>query len=164
MTEQRVQSRKYVQFTYTITSAKGNILEQVDLPVGYVHGADSGILEKVEQALEGSSVGDTITVAVSPDEGFGPHRPELTYTDDLNNVPEQFRYIGAEVEMQSDRGEVKTFHVSKIENGKLTVDGNHPLAGKDLTFTVKITAIRDATSEDLASSAGYLNTAGLRTN
>ena len=50
--------------------------------------------------------------------------------------------------MQNETGEVKSFFVTKIEDGKLTVDGNHPLAGKELVVRVKILEVRDATKED----------------
>jgi FKBP-type peptidyl-prolyl cis-trans isomerase SlyD len=50
--------------------------------------------------------------------------------------------------MQNDDGEVKSFFVTKIEKGKLTVDGNHPMAGKTLRVNVKILEVRDATEED----------------
>jgi FKBP-type peptidyl-prolyl cis-trans isomerase SlyD len=146
---QQIAAHKYVKFTYTITDDKGNLLEQVDVPVSYVHGTESGLLEKVEKALLGHKVGDRISVRGSPDEGFGPHHPELTYTDEIDNVPEQFHRIGAEVQMQNENGDVKTFWVSKIENGKLTVDGNHPLAGKTLTFSIEVKSIRDATPEQI---------------
>ena len=150
MTAQRIQKHKYVEFRYSIKDEAGNVLEQIDLPVSYVHNAASDLLEKIEQALEGHCAGDDVSVTISPEEGFGPHRPELTFTDDIANVPEQFRFVGAQVEMQNDRGEVKTFSVSKISKGKLTVDGNHPLAGKVLTFTLKILSVRDATPQEIA--------------
>ncbi len=149
MSEQCIGPNKLVQFTYFITDETGTLLEQVDIPVSYVHGADSGIFDKIEQALEGCQVGERVEVPLSVEEGFGPHRPELTFTDDIENVPEQFRHVGAEVEMQNDRGEVKTFTVSHIEGGRLTVDGNHPLAGKSLVFTIDVLEIRDATPEEI---------------
>lgn len=146
---QQIAAHKYVKFTYSITDDKDNLLEQVDVPVSYVHGTESGLLEKVEKALLGHKVGDLISVRISPEEGFGPHRPELTYTDEIEYVPEQFRLIGAEVPMQNESGDVKTFVVSRIENGQLTVDGNHPLAGKTLTFSIEVKSIRDATPEEI---------------
>jgi FKBP-type peptidyl-prolyl cis-trans isomerase SlyD len=96
-------------------------------------------------------VGDILEVAISPEEGFGPHDPAMTFTDDIENVPPQFREIGAQVEMQNEDGEVKTFMVSRIEDGKLTVDGNHPFAGKNITFIVKVTEVRDATPDEINS-------------
>ena len=88
-------------------------------------------------------------VSLTPEEGFGAHDPELIYTDSIDNVPEEFRRVGAEVEMMNDQGDSKTFMVTHIEDGKLTVDGNHPMAGKAITFRIKVTEIRDATPEEL---------------
>jgi FKBP-type peptidyl-prolyl cis-trans isomerase SlyD len=99
--------------------------------------------------MEGCVVGDTVEVSLAPDEAFGPHDPNLTYTDDIENVPPEFHRVGAEVEMMNDAGESRKFTVSRIENGKLTVDGNHPLAGKTITFNITITRIRDASQDEI---------------
>lgn len=150
MSDQRIRRNKVVQFTYTIADDQGNIIEQVDLPVSYVHGASSmGLIESVESALDGSRVGDRIEVSVPPADGFGEHDPELTFTDDIDNVPPQFRHIGAQVEMMNENGETKSFVVTKIEANRLTVDGNHPLAGKTARFSINIVSIRDATHEEI---------------
>jgi len=150
MSDQRISRNKVVQFTYSITDEEGNIVEQVDLPVKYVHGAsDMGLIERVERALEGCQVGDKIEVDVPASEGFGEIDPSLSFTDDMDNVPPQFRQIGAQVEMANDGGETKTFTVTHIEDGKLTVDGNHPLAGKTAKFYVTVLDIRDATPEEI---------------
>ncbi len=141
---------KVVTFTYSISDESDEILEQSDIPINYVHGGKHDLFEKVEQALEGSVIGDTVDVTLTPEEGFGRHDPKLTYTDDLENVPPEFQHIGAEGEMQNDQGESMKFTVIHIENGKLTVDGNHPMAGKAVTFHIKVTAIRDATPEEIA--------------
>lgn len=146
---QCISKHKYVEITYQISDEKGEILERVDIPVKYIHGADSGIFSKVEDALEGCRVGDEISVTLTPQEGFGESDPNMTFTDDIENVPEQFRHVGAEVEMQNEHGEIRKFVVSKIENGKLTVDGNHPLAGKQITFLVKVVTVRPATGDEL---------------
>ena len=78
------------------------------------------------------------------EQGFGPHDPSLTFTDDIDNVPPQFRQVGAEVQMQNDQGETRSFHVTRVEGGKVTVDGNHPFAGKVLTVRARIEEVRDA--------------------
>lgn len=150
MSDQRISRNKVVQFTYSISDEDGNIVEQVDLPVKYVHGAsDMGLIERVERALEGCKVGDQIEVEVPPSEGFGEFDPSLTFSDDLDNVPPQFRQVGAQVEMANDAGETKAFIVTSIEDGKLTVDGNHPLAGKTAKFSVTVQDVRDATPEEI---------------
>ena len=69
----------------------------------------------------------------------------------LKNVPEEFQRIGAEVQFQNDQGEVKEFRVVSIENGKLTVDGNHPLAGKAISYNITITEVRDATPDEITN-------------
>ncbi|MGB5398325.1 MAG: FKBP-type peptidyl-prolyl cis-trans isomerase [Gammaproteobacteria bacterium] len=148
-----IKAGKYVSLTYTITDESGTILESIDLPINFIQGRDSEIIEKVSQALEGHSVGDVVSVALSPAEGFGEHQPELTFTDDVDNVPAQFHNIGAEVEFQNDHGETRVFRVTHIEDGKLTVDGNHPFAGKKITYNISVESVRDATPEELANSA-----------
>jgi FKBP-type peptidyl-prolyl cis-trans isomerase SlyD len=109
------------------------------------------LFEKIEQALQDCLVGDTVRVSLTPEEGFGPHDENLTYTDDIENVPPEFRRIGAEVEMMNDQGDARKFTVTRIEDGKLTVDGNHPLAGKIIVFNIKVVEIRDATPDEIAS-------------
>jgi FKBP-type peptidyl-prolyl cis-trans isomerase SlyD len=144
---------KFVSLTYTITDNNNDILERIDMPVNYVHGRDSQVIDKVENALEGCVQGDEISVELRPEEGFGEHLHELTFVDDIDNVPLEFRHLGAEVEFQNDKGESRMFRVSKIEDGKLTVDGNHPFAGKVITYNIKVTAVRDATPDEITSGA-----------
>jgi FKBP-type peptidyl-prolyl cis-trans isomerase SlyD len=151
MSTSHVTKNKAVFFTYAILDENGEVLEQSDLPMSYVHGSDSGLIEKVEQALDGCAENESVEVKVTSEEGYGDYNSDLTYTDELDNVPTEYHKIGAEVQFQNDEGEVKTFMVSKIEDGKLTVDGNHPFAGKDLIFKITVTEIRDATQEEIDS-------------
>ena len=151
MTAELIKKDMYVELTYAILDAQGEIKERVDIPVKYIHGRDSGLFPQIENALEGRSNGDRVEVFITENEGFGPSDPKLIFTDDVNNVPPQFHQVGAEVEMQNDRGEAKKFVVSKIENGKLTVDGNHPLAGQTVQFVVTVGEVRKATEEELKS-------------
>jgi len=144
---------KYVSLTYTITDETSEILERIDMPVNYIHGRESQVIEKIETALEGCEQGDEISVELKPDEGFGEHQPELTFTDDIDNVPPEFRHVGAEVEFQNDKGESRMFRVTKIEDTKLTVDGNHPFAGKVITYNIKVNTVRDATPDEIANGA-----------
>ncbi len=103
---------------------------QTDLPIAYVHGANGPLFEKIEQALEGRQAGDKVEVLPPPQDGFGEHKPELTFTDDIGNVPPEHRRLGSEVLFENERGEQMQFRVTRIEDGRLTVDANHPLAGQ----------------------------------
>ncbi|MGD2055454.1 MAG: FKBP-type peptidyl-prolyl cis-trans isomerase [Gammaproteobacteria bacterium] len=150
MGEAAVGQDKVVSFTYSIEDEAGNIVEQSDLPISYVHGGKHDLFEKIEQALQGCLVGDSLRVSLTPEEGFGPHDENLTYTDDLENVPPELRRIGAEVEMMNDQGDTRKFTVTRIDNDTLTVDGNHPLAGKVIVFNIKVVEIRDATADEIA--------------
>ncbi|MES9877801.1 MAG: FKBP-type peptidyl-prolyl cis-trans isomerase [Candidatus Sedimenticola sp. PURPLELP] len=150
MSQEVIQPGKFVSLTYTIVDSDGNVLEQNDIPVSYVHGGETELIGSMDKAVAGKVAGDEVEVEVPPSDGFGESDPDLMFTDDLANVPPQFHQVGAEVQMQNDSGDTKTFYVTKIEDGKLTVDGNHPLAGKTLMVRVKILEVRDATAEDMA--------------
>lgn len=151
MTDQAVAKNKVVYITYSIVDERGAVVEQRDMPIGYVHGGNSGIFEQVEDALEGHKAGDKVEVSLPPEQGFGPHDPTLAFTDDIENVPEEFRYVGAEVELQNENGEAMMFRVSLIEDGKLTVDANHPFAGKTVTFFVDVVNVRNASMDEIVS-------------
>jgi len=152
MSAQVIKPGKFVSLTYSIADKDGILLEQNDIPVSYVHGGDTELIGGMDRAVAGKAAGDSIEMTVSPEDGFGPHDPSLTFVDDIENVPPQFRRVGAEVQMQNEAGEAKIFQVTRMEDGKLTVDGNHPLAGKTLIVRVKILEVRDATMEDMSPS------------
>jgi FKBP-type peptidyl-prolyl cis-trans isomerase SlyD len=143
-----VSRHKVVAITYSIIDNTGVILEQSDIPVYYVHRGPNDMFPDVEDALDGCELGESVEVVLPPEKAFGYHDPNLTFTDDIDNVPPQFRRVGAEVQMQNDSGQTRSFVVSKIEDNKLTVDGNHPFAGKTLTYAVTVADIRDATEEE----------------
>ncbi|MGW8310049.1 MAG: FKBP-type peptidyl-prolyl cis-trans isomerase [Thiogranum sp.] len=143
-----VSKHKVVAVTYSILDESGAILEQSDIPVYYVHGGPNDMFPDVEEALDGCELGESVEVVLPPASAFGEHDASLTFVDDIDKVPAQFRRIGAEVQMQNESGEVRSFFVSNIENGKLTVDGNHPFAGKTLTYALTVADIRDATEEE----------------
>jgi len=157
---------KVVYITYSIRDQKGDFFEQSDMPVAYIQGADRGLFNSIEDALEGQTIGAETTQTLESKDAFGAHDPELTFEDDLENVPKQFRKIGAEVQFQNEQGDVKTFMVAKITDDKVTIDGNHPLAGQRVTFYVKVVGVREATAQELErgepaelddSSAGSLH-------
>lgn len=150
MGEPRVTKGKVVHITYQITDLEGNILERIDLPVGYVHGAHSDLFPQIEQRLDGCTAGDTVEVSLGPHEAFGPHRPELSLSDAVENVPPEYRRVGAEAMFQNDKGEAITMTVTEVANGRVTLDGNHPLAGKTVVFHVTVSDIRDATEDEMA--------------
>lgn len=149
MVNEVVARHKVVTLTYSITDELGNTVEQIDVPVHYLHGGQSGLFHKIEKALEGRAVGDQVSVELSPEEGFGSRDPSLTFSDDIANVPPEFRTIGATAEFENEEGETVTMVVTEVNDDTVTLDGNHPFAGKTVTFHVRIDGLRAATAEEI---------------
>ena len=144
-----VTKTKYVEFTYSIINDEGQIIEQVEVPVNYVHGAKMGLWPKLEDALANKKVDDQISVTFEPGEVFGKVDKDLIFEDDLKNVPEEYRELGKVVEFQNESGDVKPFTVTEITDTKIILDGNHPLSNMKINFNVSITSIRDATETEI---------------
>jgi len=145
-----ITTNKFVELTYRIIDqTNGEVIEQVEEPLGYVQGDNTLLFNQVTKELEGKSVGDEVEILLKAEDAFGPKLEELIFTDEINNVPVEYRFIGAAVTMQNDKGGTKDFIVSSIEDGKLTIDGNHPLAGKDIIFYVEVLSVRDATADEI---------------
>lgn len=152
MSKQVVEKNKVISFTYSITDEAGKMVERSDIPMEYIHGnPNSQMFPKVEAALEGKTIGDSVEVELTPEEGFGPHDPKLTFTDDLDNIPMEYRYVGAKPQFQNELGETMALTVTNIEDGKLTLDANHPYAGKTITFHITVDNIREAKEHEAGS-------------
>ena len=144
-----IQDGKFVELTYKVTDRKsGHILTRVDFPLGYVHGHNEILAPFVHQQLEGKRVGDTIEVPIDGNQIFGARDESLVFCDRLDNVPEEYRQIGTSILMESDRGQTRTFIVTRIDDQTLTVDGNNPLCGREVIFSLEILAVRDATDDE----------------
>ncbi len=150
MTEQIVGANKVVTVTYSIVDQSGQVLEQSDLPVDYLHGSENGLFEKIEEALEGKQAGDAVEVILSPAEAFGEWNADLTFSDKIENVPPEYRKMGAEAEFRNEAGESITMVVTHIDSGTITLDGNHPFAGKTVTFHVKVQGVREPSADEMA--------------
>ena len=151
MTEIIIEKNKYVSFTYRILDENETVVEQSDVPMDYQHGVENDMFEKIENALTGKKIGDQIRVTLNPDEEFGQPLPELIHTDSIDNVPPEFCHVGARPMFENDRGVTREMLVTKVENGKVTIDGNHPFAGKTITFIVDIVAINDKPHTDMSA-------------
>lgn len=150
-TPETVSDQKVVTFTYAILDTEGKVLEQSDLPMSYIHGVDGKMYPKVEAALSGCVPGDEVDVTLEPRDGFGDANPDLMYRDSLENVPPEYRRIGAEAMFQNEDGETITMKVTRIEDDEITLDANHPFAGKTVVFHIKVVDIRDATRQEIGT-------------
>lgn len=145
----QVEKNKVVSVTYYIEDEAGETVERIDIPVSFLYGDKSGLFKKVNQAIEGLKIDDEISIELKPEEGFGDFNPDLTFTDQIENVPAEYRKLGAQAEFSSESGETRKFVVTHVDNGTITLDGNHPFAGKTMNFHIKIKDVRDPTSDEL---------------
>jgi len=144
-----IQDGKFVELTYKVTDKKSrHVLTRVEFPLGYVHGHNEILSPSVHKELEGKSVGDVIEVPIDGNQIFGPRDESLVFTDHIENVPEEYRQVGGSILMENDKGQTRSFIVTWMDDEKLTVDGNNPLCGREVVFTLEILTVRDATDEE----------------
>lgn len=144
-----IQDGKYVELTYKVTDKKTkHVLTTVEFPLGYVHGHNEILSPSVHQQLEGRSAGEVIEVPIDGNQIFGPRDESLVFTDHIDNVPEEYRKIGSSILMENDKGQTRSFIVTWMDDEKLTVDGNNPLCGREVIFTLEILTVRDATDDE----------------
>lgn len=146
----QIENNRVVSIAYTLKDNDDNIIDQSeDGSFCYLHGA-SNIIPGLEDALTGKGSGDELSVTVPPEEGYGVR-------DDarIQNVPremfpaDQEITAGMQFHAQSPDGHAIMVTVAAVEDDQITVDGNHPLAGVELNFVVKIMDIREATAEEI---------------
>jgi len=149
-TTESIEDGKYVELTYKVTDRKsGHVLTGVEFPLGYIHGHNEILAPSVHKELEGRCAGDVIEVPIDGNRIFGARDESLVFTDRIENVPQEYRQVGASILMENDRGQARTFLVTRMDDATLTVDGNNPLCGREVVFRLEVLAVRDATDEEM---------------
>jgi FKBP-type peptidyl-prolyl cis-trans isomerase SlyD len=144
-----IQDGKFVELTYKVTDAKtGHVLTQVEFPLGYVHGHNEILAPSVHIALSGKSAGEVIEVPIDGNQIFGARDESLVFTDRIENVPEEYRQVGTSILMENDRGQTRSFLVTRLDDE----------CGRAVVFKLEILNVRDATEEETA--AGQAISAG----
>lgn len=142
-----------VTASYTLTDAQNNVIEESQEPMVYLHGDYDNIFPKIEQALDGQEVGFSTTVQLEPEDAFGEYDAELIKVEPRSAFPEALE-IGMQFEGVPDgaenQDEPQIFTVTDIADGKVVLDGNHPLAGMALRFTMKVESVREASEVEIA--------------
>jgi FKBP-type peptidyl-prolyl cis-trans isomerase SlyD len=153
---------KFVELTYKVTDRKsGHVLTRIDFPLGYVHGHNEILAPSVHGELEGKSAGDVIEVPIDGSQIFGARDESLVFTDHIDNVPEEYRRIGTSILMENDQGQTRSFIVTRMDDETLTVDGNNPLCGREVVFTLQILTVRDATAEETRTGEAIIANADI---
>lgn len=140
-----------VTLTYQLTTLAGEQLEEAtaESPAAYLHGGYDGIFPKVEEALEGKTEGAEVDIVLEPNDAFGEYDAELVRVESIEVFPEEV-HVGMQLEGASEDGQhVMLFTVTDVADGKVVVDGNHPLAGITLMFSCTVAGVRAATPEEI---------------
>lgn len=147
----QIAKHKVVTLDYTLTDNDGTVLDRSqDGQFMYLHGANN-IIPGLESALAGKKSGDELNVNVSAEEGYGQRNDSLTQVvpKEAFESTEELE-VGRQFHAQTPEGQYVVITVTDIEGDQITIDGNHPLAGVDLSFDVKVLDVRDATEEEVS--------------
>lgn len=147
-----ISSQKVVTLAYKLTDDTGTVLDQAPKadPFLYLHGANN-IIPGLENSLEGMNIGDKKTIKVDAANAYGELNPSLKLQVNKSMFPAgEPIQAGDEFSGSLDGQNNVIFRIEAIEGENVYIDGNHPLAGKDLTFDVEVISVRDATKEELS--------------
>ena len=141
---------RVVTLSYEDSDPDGNVLDAGEEPLVYLHGGYDDVFAAIEQALQGKSVGDTVTVKMQPDQAYGEYDAGLVLIESLDALPQPLK-VGMQIEAELDAAseEAVFYRVTDIAEGKAVLDGNHPLAGRALVFTGTVTAVRPASPAEI---------------
>ena len=141
-----------VTLHYKLSDAQGNLIEESSSPMVYLHGGYGNTLPKIEAALDGQAVGFQTQIQVEPEDAFGEYEAELVKIEPRNLFPAELE-VGMQFEGSPDdepNAEVRIFTVTDIADGKVVLDGNHPLAGMALRFALNVVEVRKASAEEIS--------------
>jgi FKBP-type peptidyl-prolyl cis-trans isomerase SlyD len=144
----KIQKDTAVTLRFKIADATGKLLEDASDPMVYLHGGYDNTFPKIEAALEGQEVGAQVALTLSPDDAFGQRDESLVRTIPKKEFPPGVK-VGGQLKATNDSGVEQVFSVMKVKGDTVHLDGNHPFAGKELRFTIKVVAVRLATAEEI---------------
>ncbi|MCZ4305339.1 peptidylprolyl isomerase [Zoogloeaceae bacterium G21618-S1] len=147
-----------VTLKYTVHDPDGNVVDDGQHPLVYLHGGYDGIFSPIEEALQGKSTGENLKMKLQPDDAFGEYDENMVMMEDRSLFPDNIE-VGMSFERVTEDGEDEIlYRITDIADGKVVVDGNHPLAGVALLFDITIAEVRAATAEEITH--GHVHGAG----
>lgn len=162
---EKIKPGKYVELgydLYEVTPEGDKLVHQTsaDDPERFIFGVTQGVIQPLEQAIDGLAAGDEFDVKVESDKAFGAYDPEqiATLPRDIFEIDGKFDASvvkpGAVLPMMTADGYRINGVVKEVTDSDVKMDFNHPLAGKDVRFKGKITLVREATPEELQPAHG----------
>lgn len=147
-----IESNKVVTMNFTLTDDDGNVLDSTDHggPFSYLSG-NNNILPKLEEAVNNMIIGTRKNIRLDAVDAYGQYNEQIVQVVGKDNFPEDFVLeVGMEYLASNPDGVQMPFTIINVEGEEVTIDFNHPLAGKNLNFDVELLDVRDATAEEIA--------------
>jgi FKBP-type peptidyl-prolyl cis-trans isomerase SlyD len=145
----KIEKNTAVTLRYKVADDTGKLLEENRDPMVYLHGGYGNTFSKIEAALEGQMPGFQTTLDLQAKDTFGLRDESLVQTIPKSQFPPGVK-VGGQLKGLDDDGQAQIFTVIKIKGDTVMLDGNHPMAGKALRFSLTVTAVRAATEEEIA--------------
>ncbi|MDR0528486.1 MAG: peptidylprolyl isomerase [Zoogloeaceae bacterium] len=148
----QVEKDSIVTLDYSVKNIDGEIVDAGRESLIYLHGGYDDIFFRIEEALHGKRVGESVTVKLQPDEAFGEYDPDMVQIEPRDQFPRELE-VGMVFEGAPEDGDEEDFilyRVTDVAGDRVVLDSNHPLAGSALIFTCTVTAVRPASAEEIA--------------
>ncbi len=150
-----IEEGRVVQISYRIVDTSGRVLDErtPEQPYEYIQG-QAQIVPPVERALKGRTAGFSCEVSIAPRDAYGEYNPALVIDIPRANFPANVEVkVGMKFNTTDPQGRTLAVRVIEMSDDAVTVDGNHPLAGLDLIFEVKILSVREPSPAEAAQFA-----------
>ncbi|HEY0721568.1 MAG TPA: peptidylprolyl isomerase [Gammaproteobacteria bacterium] len=151
----RIAKDRVVRLKYLVFHGESDAVIEFRDDLYYLHGGYGGAFAKVEAALEGEQVGAKVELQLTAEEAYGPRDPAMVITGPADHFPPEAQQLGARLEGHAPDGHVVDFVVTRINDGRITVDGNHPLAGMPLRLVLEVLEVRAARTEELKARHAF---------
>ena len=149
-----ITSQCVVALTWTLKDTLGEVLDILDEPVEFLVGS-SDLLKKIEEALQGHTVGDKLNLHLEPEEAFGDYNDQLVFLESRAHFPDELEE-GQTIEGSAlppgcnpEASKDLLYTITEIYPEHVVLDGNHPLAGIALRLALKIEGVREATEAEI---------------
>ncbi|WJF91217.1 peptidylprolyl isomerase [Paraburkholderia bonniea] len=148
----KIAKNTVVSVAYKLSDAQGNLIEESVQPMVYLHGGYDGTFPKIEEELDGHESGFETQIQLEPQDAFGEYDPELVKIEPRSRFPEPLE-VGMQFEGTPEEGDEDLdsliYTVTEIAEDKVVLDGNHPLAGMALRFSLLVQEVRAATEDEI---------------
>lgn len=156
----RIVKNTVVSLHYKMVDQEGNMMEETDEPISYLHGGYDGIFPVVEEELHEKETGTTLSLQMEPEDAFGEYDEELLRVESRNAFPQEVT-VGMQFEgSEEGSDDYFIYTVREITDDVVVVDGNHPYAGMVFQFECTVTDVRPATEEELSHGHVHHGTCG----